>query len=137
VITPFKAIKKAILEALNDVDWSKDVGFGFPIPKKGEVHKWCKEHIGTVHTFQGKQENTVVFVLGADELNLGSAQWASCRPNLLKVAITRAQRRFFIVGDKSLWGKMSYFSEVATSRELSCRTPEEFLNAVFRGPSFR
>jgi superfamily I DNA and/or RNA helicase len=131
VITPFKAIKKAILQALNNVDWSKDVGFDFPAPKKSEIQKWCKEHIGTVHTFQGKEEDTVIFVLGADRQHLGSAQWASSKPNLLNVAITRAKRRFFIIGDKSLWDGMSYFSEVAANRDLSRRTPEEFLSAVF------
>jgi superfamily I DNA and/or RNA helicase len=131
VITPFRAIKKAILRALENVDWSKNVGFGFPVPRRSEFRKWCKEHIGTVHTFQGKEEDTVVFVLGADRQHLGSAQWASSKPNLLNVAITRAKRRFFIVGDKSLWGKMSYFSEVAANPDLSCRTPGEFLNTVF------
>lgn len=131
VITPFRAIKKAILQALKDLDWSKKAGFGFPVPKRSEVRKWYKEHVGTVHTFQGKEEDTVFFVLGADRRHLGSAQWASSKPNLLNVAITRAKRRFFIVGDKSLWGKMPYFSEVAANPELSCRTPEEFLNTVF------
>jgi AAA domain len=127
VITPFRAIKKAISQALENADWSKIVAFDVSLPKKSEIRKWCKQRIGTVHTFQGKEEDTVVMVLGADKQHLGPALWASSKPNLLNVAVTRAKRRFFIVGDKALWDKMPYFSEAAANSKLSCRTPEEFL----------
>ena len=66
-------------------------------------------------------------VLGADRQHLGPAQWASSKPNLLNVAVTRAKRRFFVLGDKALWGKMPYFSEAAANPKLSYRAPEEFL----------
>jgi hypothetical protein len=127
VITPFRAIKKAISQALENADWSKTVTFDVSLPKKSEIRKWCKRRVGTVHTFQGKQEDTVIMVLGADRQHLGPAHWASSKPNILNVAVTRAKRRFFIVGDKALWSKMPYFSEAAANPKLSSRTPEEFL----------
>ena len=127
VITPFRAIKKAIIQALENEDWSKTVPFDVSLPKKSEIRKWCRQRVGTVHTFQGKEEDTVVMVLGADRQHLRSAQWASSKPNLLNVAVTRAKRRFFIVGDRALWGRLRYFSEAAANSKLSCRTPEEFL----------
>jgi len=127
VITPFRAIKKAIIQALENEDWSKTVPLYVSLPKKSEIRKWCRQRVGTVHTFQGKEEDTVVMVLGADRQHLRSAQWASSKPNLLNVAVTRAKRRFFIVGDRALWGRLRYFSEAAANSKLSCRTPEEFL----------
>ena len=131
VITPFRAIKKAICQALEGTDWSKIVAFDVSVPRKSEIRKWCRERLGTVHTFQGKEEDTVIMVLGADRQHLGSAQWASSKPNLLNVAVTRAKRRFFIIGDKAVWGKMSFFREAAANAELSSRAPDEFVNTVF------
>jgi hypothetical protein len=131
VITPFRAIKKAVSQALEGTDWSKIVAFDVSVPRKSEIRKWCRERLGTVHTFQGKEEDTVIMVLGADRQHLGSAQWASSKPNLLNVAVTRAKRRFFIIGDKAVWGKMSFFREAAANAELSSRAPDEFVNTVF------
>ncbi|NKN16582.1 hypothetical protein GFL86_34785 [Rhizobium laguerreae] len=42
---------------------------------------------------------------------------ARSKPNLLNVALTRAKRRFYIVGDRSLWGTLPYFRETASALE--------------------
>jgi superfamily I DNA and/or RNA helicase len=92
---------------------------------RGDLRAWCNDRIGTVHTFQGKEEQAVIFVLGADHQTEGSASWAAKKPNLLNVAVTRAKRRLYIVGDRSLYRKLPYFSHAAA--ELRRVLPSEFL----------
>ncbi|MCA8065196.1 DEAD/DEAH box helicase [Burkholderia sp. AU38729] len=109
VIAPFKAIRKALSDRLQAIQWVADTGRRGPSSKVWR--QWCSQRIGTVHTFQGKEESVVVFVLGADHESAASANWAASKPNLLNVAVTRARHRLFVVGDASLWGGLKYFSE--------------------------
>lgn len=90
-----------------------------------KLQKWLQERVGTVHTFQGKEEDIVVMVLGADTEHRGAASWAASRPNLLNVALTRAKRRFYIVGDRTLWRTLPYFREAANA--LPTIAPAQFL----------
>ncbi|WGS53713.1 ATP-binding protein [Paraburkholderia sp. D15] len=127
VISPFKAIKKALLSRLEQLDLavaSRRAG-----PSKKDWASWCSKRIGTVHTFQGKEESVVIFVLGADHDNAGSANWAVSKPNLLNVALTRAQQRIFVVGDASLWGELKYFS-VAREKLGTPITAQQWLARV-------
>ncbi|WHY72669.1 DEAD/DEAH box helicase [Fictibacillus enclensis] len=64
--------------------------------------KWIKESIGTVHTFQGKEADIVYFVTGTDASQKKAAEWACKEPNLLNVAVTRAKKEFYIIGDKPI-----------------------------------
>ncbi len=60
-------------------------------------------NIGTVHTFQGKENEIVFLVLGASNEEKGAAYWAVSEPNIINVAATRAKKRFYIIGDKKLY----------------------------------
>ncbi len=111
VITPFKEIsdklnpflfKPLIIEV-------KKYQVGIDRTSMGE---WLKTHVGTVHTFQGKEANGVILCLGLDGKTTGSAGWASDKPNLLNVAITRAKYRFIAVGNKNIWLNQPYFREL-------------------------
>ena len=62
---------------------------------------WATASVGTVHTFQGKERETVVLALGG--ATEGAIRWASATPNILNVAVTRAQRRLYVVGDRKRW----------------------------------
>ncbi|ERI95228.1 hypothetical protein HMPREF1982_00369 [Clostridiales bacterium oral taxon 876 str. F0540] len=75
------------------------------------LEQWIKESIGTVHTFQGKETDIVIFCLGVDKEHEGAVNWASKSPNILNVAVTRAKVRIVIVGDKKLWGSKPHFKE--------------------------
>jgi superfamily I DNA and/or RNA helicase len=77
-----------------------------------EIYKWLKKHIGTIHTFQGKQADAVIMCLGLDSNTKGAANWASSKPNLLNVALTRAKYRFVAIGDESIWFNVPYFKEL-------------------------
>ena len=109
VISPFKAIKAELTKSVLRLASAKN-RHEIDRPGKDELKKWCKERVGTVHTFQGKEEHTVLMVLGADSKHAGSADWACAKPNILNVALTRACLRFYLVGDRELWGARGPFA---------------------------
>lgn len=72
-----------------------------------DTKSWIDNRVGTVHTFQGKEAETVIFLLGAPNSNqYGARNWAASSVNLLNVAVSRAKRNFYIVGNKALWAEV-------------------------------
>jgi len=65
------------------------------------VGAWGTASVGTVHTFLGKEKETVILALGG--ASDGAIEWACGTPNILNVAVTRAQRRLYVVGDRMRW----------------------------------
>lgn len=105
VISPFKAVARGVRTELED---SLDANaFG----GKRKLRSWLKARVGTVHTFQGKEEDNVILVLGLSSASPGAAEWASSKPNLLNVAVTRAKKRVYVVGSTDIWAGKQYFSE--------------------------
>jgi superfamily I DNA and/or RNA helicase len=124
IISPFKKIKQALIESLSDMKaWKAQ---GIATLSKDDLGKWCQTSIGTVHTFQGKEEHIVWMVLGCDRRGAGAVSWAASKPNILNVALTRAKRRFFMIGDMELWGDKRYFHTAKLN--LPEITQAEFLN---------
>lgn len=99
VITPFRKVREGVSKAITSVKWDP----------KLKVGKWIQERVGTVHTFQGKEEDRVLFVLGGDESCRGALRWASEKPNLVNVAVTRAKRQLIVIGNARVWGALPYF----------------------------
>lgn len=109
VITPFKAVRNELRSRIVDMDWDRRLGYG-KAPTARELRQWSSQMVGTVHTFQGKEQSVVMLVLGADDSTAGAAQWAAATPNLLNVALTRAQHFVYIVGNPLLWGQLPHFA---------------------------
>ncbi|MFZ3584773.1 DEAD/DEAH box helicase [Loktanella sp. DJP18] len=72
---------------------------------------------GTVHRFQGREVDVVFLVLGSAPGDAGrrSRLWASAKPNLLNVALTRARSRIYVIGNLDDWGGLPGFSVLAQS----------------------
>lgn len=68
-----------------------------------------RNNIGTIHTMQGKEAKIIIFVLGGK--TDGARKWASSKPNLLNVAVSRAKEFLYIVGNKNSWRNLEYFSD--------------------------
>jgi superfamily I DNA and/or RNA helicase len=128
VISPFRRIKEALARRLvNGAVW--------PVasqPSPRVLREWCRTRIGTVHTFQGKEESMVWMVLGCDAATRGAAVWAAGKPNLFNVALTRAQHRFFLIGDARLWGGLPHFADASPALLPRIR-PDVFLRRVGTG----
>ncbi|WP_413439334.1 DEAD/DEAH box helicase [Sulfuriferula sp. GW1] len=135
IISPFKRIKDELISRISKPEnWTHLISAGEVLPKKHALQEWTKARIGTVHTFQGKEESIVWMVLGCDERTQGAAAWAAAKPNLLNVALTRAQHRFFMIGDAALWGGLRHFT--AAHRETLPRiSQEDFLKRMMHQPS--
>ncbi|MCE3230539.1 MAG: helicase related protein [Alphaproteobacteria bacterium] len=93
VVSPFRAVADALKAELKS------------------IHKQLT--IGTIHTTQGKEADVVILVLGGNPEKPGAKKWASQEPNLLNVAVTRAKRRFYIIGNQEEWGKYPYFRDAS------------------------
>lgn len=115
VITPFKRIKHHLQPLLIQTKLGKTL----------ELKTWCADRVGTIHTFQGREARTVLLILGADAQTTGAMRWASAKPNLLNVALTRAQDRIYVIGDHSLWSKQAYFEDLARNIPVKTKLPVE------------
>ena len=72
-----------------------------------------REWIGTVHTMQGKEADVVILVLGGNPAQPAARAFATRTPNLLNVAVSRARRRLYVIGNRAAWAQEPYFDVLA------------------------
>jgi hypothetical protein len=89
----------------------------------GRARRYPGLRAGTVHTAQGKQADVVVVVLGGNPGRPGALRWAASRPNLLNVAVSRAKRRLYVIGNRRAWSAQRYFKTLAA--QLPCTSPAD------------
>lgn len=95
VISPFKSVVDGFKEDLrNSVDAADRVA-------KDRLERFCKERVGTIHSFQGKETDEVIFLLGCDEGSPRAVDWVD--RELVNVAVSRAKKRLYVVGDAAVW----------------------------------
>ncbi len=107
VISPFRSMADGLRRMLCDdlKALGQDKSRGERDRWNKAVNAWGGASIGTVHTFQGKERETVILALGG--ASDGAVAWACGTPNILNVAVTRAQRRLYVVGDRARWMQAS------------------------------
>jgi superfamily I DNA and/or RNA helicase len=128
VISPFRKVALGIKQ---DLLANAPTLFGHIAPDV--VEEWAERSIGTVHSFQGKEAEIVLLVLGASDAE--SISWALAKPNIMNVAVTRARRRLYVIGNRANWFQDSsrdawmlgqgrdWLVEEADARALFSRTP--------------
>ncbi|MEV7612016.1 ATP-binding protein [Streptomyces sp. NPDC089799] len=80
--------------------------------REGWTSELIQERCATVHRAQGKEADVVVLVLGGGRP--GARDWAARTPHLLNVAASRAKRRLYVIGERSLWAPLPHFDVLAS-----------------------
>ena len=101
VISPFKSVKVEFADYLKLNKAKLFEAAGCKEPDDDCWKKFLNDNIGTVHTFQGKEADEVVFLLGCDSTSRGTVEWVA--PNVVNVAASRAKFRLYVVGDYEVW----------------------------------
>ena len=79
-----------------------------------DVAGWLRDRVGTIHTFQGKEAEAVIAVLGAPmTAQQGARRWAASSPNILNVMVSRAKSGLYVIGSRAAWGTVGHAREVA------------------------
>jgi len=77
---------------------------------------WITDRVGTIHTFQGKEAEAVIAILGAPMAEQqGARRWACGTPNILNVLVSRAKSRLYVVGSRAAWGGVGHAREMAAA----------------------
>lgn len=106
IITPFTSVKNGMLNCINQALQKQNDSVLYE--KREAVKAWMYSHVGTVHTFQGKEADEVIFLLGCDSGReaAGAVKWVNS--NIINVAVTRAKYRLYIIGDECAWKESEY-----------------------------
>lgn len=90
-----------------------------------EAREWCRDRVGTIHTFQGKEAEAVIAVLGAPAATQhGARYWAGSTPNVFNVMVSRAKQGLYIVGSHAAWSSVGHGRELAASLPVCDATTE-------------
>ncbi|MBC8537638.1 hypothetical protein H8693_01675 [Christensenellaceae bacterium NSJ-63] len=101
VITPFTSVRDGMKKMIrSQPEYREDARFA----------EWTEKSIGTVHTFQGKEADQVIFLLGCDKNALSAVRWVNT--NIVNVAVTRAKYRLYVIGDYTVWQHSELFRKV-------------------------
>ena len=109
VIAPFRAVANQVRDTIADV-LHQCTGCN-----SSEANRLASSQVGTVHTSQGREADVVFIVLGsrAGKRKEGSRSWVNGSPNLLNVAVSRAKRRVYVVGNLADWKNGTYTYRIA------------------------
>lgn len=77
---------------------------------------WLRDRVGTIHTFQGKEAEAVIAVLGAPmAAQQGARRWAASTPNIFNVMVSRAKQALYVVGSRAAWSTVGHGKAVASA----------------------
>ncbi|WEG73975.1 DEAD/DEAH box helicase [Vagococcus intermedius] len=111
IISPFKNVVDKTKEFLRE-------NSSYLAENEGiKIKDWINKSIGTVHTFQGKEAPIVYFICGTDIDSEGAANWSCQTANIINVAVTRAKKEFYIIGDYSRFSGKPFYQTLAKYSE--------------------
>lgn len=110
IITPFRIVAQEMRRRLKQ---EKELVARLNI----DIEEWTEDRVGTIHTVQGREADSVVLLLGAPKAAQHPARaWAAGTPNILNVAVSRAKQNFYVVGSYGAWSGVAHARELATLR---------------------
>lgn len=108
VISPFRSVAQGLRNRLRNEH-------SLLGQLSSEPDNWLYDRVGTVHTFQGKQAEAVILVLGAqDPSETFARKWAGHPPNLINVAVSRAKSVLYVIGNRQIWRDVGALSQVSS-----------------------
>ena len=120
IISPFTTVVTGICSAIRSYAAQN---IESALGQSKNLNEWIGNSVGTVHKFQGKEAQEVIFVLGCDKSLIaggkGYAVTGFVNSNIVNVAVTRAEYRIYIVGDKNVWQKNPYVDKARLIIEQS------------------
>ncbi len=107
IVTPFRVVAHEMRRLLrNESTLLNQLGL--------DASQFSKKCVGTVHTVQGREADTVILLLGAPMSSQhGARQWAGSPENLINVAVSRAKRNLYVVGSHGAWSGAGCFTTLA------------------------
>jgi superfamily I DNA and/or RNA helicase len=79
-----------------------------------DIREWTTDRVGTIHTVQGLEADSVILVLGAPKASQdGARNWEAGTPNILNVAVSRAKQDLHVVGSRGAWPGVGQARELA------------------------
>lgn len=125
IISPYKTVVAGIKKGLKAYAKSNVTSV---LHENKHLQTWLNDNIGTVHKFQGKEADEVIFLLGCDKKYQNSyVVTGFVNSNIVNVAVTRAKYRLYIVGDAEVWKNNRYvctakqeIEKAATEKEIRC-----------------
>ena len=107
IVTPFRIVAQELRRRLE-----LEPGLFSALGVDGR--KWLRDRVGTIHTVQGREADSVILVLGAPTSAQGGARsWAAGTPNIINVAVSRAKQNLYVVGSYGAWSGVGYAQELA------------------------
>jgi len=89
---------------------------------KVDMRDWLNDRVGTIHTVQGREANSVILILGAPNASQsGARSWAAGSPNILNVAVSRAKQNLYVVGSYGAWSGVGHARELASVPHVQIR----------------
>jgi superfamily I DNA and/or RNA helicase len=132
------ACKKIVEEYKNSYGHEVVKRIGIISPFNKQVKELKNEiygvEIGTVHTFQGRQKDFIIFTTVIDDVKgnrNGLANFIGAKGNLLNVAFSRAIKQFVMVGNLKAIGEGSYFLKKALNTIMENGKTYSFFNMTF------
>jgi AAA domain len=113
IIAPFRIVAQELRRRLErEVELFAEL--------KIDIRDWVTDRVGTIHTVQGREADSVILVLGAPKAaQHGARNWAAGTPNILNVAVSRAKQNLYVVGSYGAWSGIGYARELAFMRHHS------------------